>query len=90
MELATAQKWLQKSSQRVEPQCHYYERCGGCQGQHIPVEMQRKAKEKALFSRLSKLQAEPIQLMPMICGEQWGLSSSCTIKFTVECEKQNR
>ena len=33
--------------------------------------MQRKAKEKALFSRLSKLQAEPIQLMPMICGEQW-------------------
>ncbi|MFC2363620.1 MAG: TRAM domain-containing protein, partial [Haemophilus parainfluenzae] len=69
--LAIAQKWLQKSSQRVEPQCSYYKRCGGCQGQHIPVEMQRKAKEKALFSRLSKLQAEPIQLMPMICGEQW-------------------
>ncbi len=70
--LAAAQKWIQKSSQRVEPQCRYYGRCGGCQGQHIPVEMQRKAKEKALFSRLSKLQAEPIQLMPMICGEQWG------------------
>ncbi len=70
--LATAQKWLQKSNQRVEPQCRYYGRCGGCQGQHIPVEMQRKAKEKALFSRLSKLQAEPIQLMPMIYGEQWG------------------
>ena len=69
--LATTQKWLQESSQRVEPQCRYYGRCGGCQGQHIPVEMQRKAKEKALFSRLSKLQAEPIQLMPMICGEQW-------------------
>ena len=32
--LAIAQKWLQKSSQRVEPQCSYYERCGGCQGQH--------------------------------------------------------
>ena len=59
--LATAQKWLQKSNQRVEPQCSYYGRCGGCQGQHIPVETQRKAKEKALFSRLSKLQAEPIQ-----------------------------
>ena len=70
--LATAQKWLQESNQRVEPQCRYYGRCGGCQGQHIPVEMQRKAKEKALFSRLSKLQAEPIQLMPMIYGEQWG------------------
>ena len=69
--LATAQKWLQESNQRVEPQCRYYGRCGGCQGQHIPVEMQRKAKENALFSRLSKLQAEPIQLMPMICGEQW-------------------
>ena len=69
--LASAQKWLQKSNQRVEPQCGYYGRCGGCQGQHIPVEMQRKAKEKALFSRLSKLQADPIQLMHMICGKQW-------------------
>ena len=54
--LANAQKWLQESNQRVEPQCRYYGHCGGCQGQHIPVEMQRKAKEKALFSRLSKLQ----------------------------------
>ena len=83
--LATAQKWLQESNQRVEPQCRYYGRCGGCQGQHIPVEMQRKAKEKALFSRLSKLQAEPIQLNANDLWRTMGLSPSRTIKFTVEC-----
>ena len=46
-------------------------RCGGCQGQHIPIEMQRKAKESALFKRLSKLQSEPISFQPMICGDAW-------------------
>ena len=49
-----------------------------------PVEMQRKAKENP-FSRLSKLQAEPIQLMPMICGEQWGYRRRVRLSFTVEC-----
>ena len=46
-------------------------RCGGCQGQHIPIEMQRKAKQSALFKRLRKLQSEPISFQPMICGDAW-------------------
>ena len=70
--LAVAQKWLQKNTQRLTPACGYYKYCGGCQGQHIPLEMQCQAKQNALFSRLSKLQREPIELMPMISGAQWG------------------
>lgn len=69
---AVAKKWLTKSPERVAPQCAYYGRCGGCQGQHIPIEMQREAKQRALFKRLSKLQNEPINFQPMICGEPWG------------------
>ncbi|MFZ7136513.1 23S rRNA (uracil(1939)-C(5))-methyltransferase RlmD [Avibacterium avium] len=66
-----AKKWLQTSPQRLLPACEYYEKCGGCQTQHIPLEMQREAKERALFQRLAKLQAEPITLMPRIVGSQW-------------------
>ncbi|OOF47092.1 23S rRNA (uracil(1939)-C(5))-methyltransferase RlmD [Rodentibacter trehalosifermentans] len=68
---AVAGKWLEKSPNRVLPQCAYYERCGGCQAQHIPIEMQREAKQAALFKRLAKLQQEPIDFQPMICGEPW-------------------
>ena len=49
----------------LSPQCCYYGRCGGCQGQHIPVEMQRKAKEKSSFSRLSKTARRAYSIMPM-------------------------
>ncbi len=69
---AVAKKWFSKSEQRVEPRCVYYGRCGGCQGQHIPIQMQREAKQTALFKRLSKLQTEPIAFSPMIFGESWG------------------
>ena len=36
--LAIAQKWLQKSSQRVEPQCSYYERCGRSEERRVGKE----------------------------------------------------
>ncbi|TCP93376.1 23S rRNA m(5)U-1939 methyltransferase [Cricetibacter osteomyelitidis] len=65
------QKLLQRSAERVYPQCEYYTRCGGCQSQHIPLAIQREAKQAALFRRLQKLQPQGIEFMPMICGEQW-------------------
>ncbi|OOF42294.1 23S rRNA methyltransferase [Rodentibacter rarus] len=68
---AMAKKWLEKSPHRVLPPCSYYECCGGCQAQHIPIEMQRDAKQSALFKRLAKLQQEPIDFQPMICSEPW-------------------
>ncbi|MGY6088803.1 23S rRNA (uracil(1939)-C(5))-methyltransferase RlmD [Avibacterium paragallinarum] len=68
---AIVKEWLKTSPKRENPACIYYEKCGGCQTQHIPLDMQRDTKERALFQRLSKLQADPIALMPRIVGEQW-------------------
>ena len=68
---AIVKKWRVKSPERLAPKCAHFMRCGGCQGQHIPIEMQRKAKESALFKRLSKLQSAPISFQPMICGDAW-------------------
>ncbi|MFD1806954.1 23S rRNA (uracil(1939)-C(5))-methyltransferase RlmD [Pasteurella oralis] len=63
-------KFLQTSPKRQQPKCPYYSKCGGCQSQHIPLELQRDAKQKALFQRLTKLQPHTV-LMPMLAGEQW-------------------
>ncbi|HDR1022484.1 TPA: 23S rRNA (uracil(1939)-C(5))-methyltransferase RlmD [Pasteurella multocida] len=65
-----ARKILKPSPERQQPQCEYYQQCGGCQTQHISVNLQRAAKQKALLQRLSKLQPD-LQLMPMLTGEEW-------------------
>lgn len=66
-----AEKILQPSAQRQQPKCEYYQQCGGCQSQHIAIEMQRESKQKALFERLQKLQPQAIEFMPMLAGEPW-------------------
>lgn len=65
---AKAVKILQKSANRQTPFCPVYAQCGGCQMQHIPLEMQRQAKQKALFKRLQKLQLQAIDFQAMITG----------------------
>ncbi len=52
---------LQPSSQRVEPSCPYFERCGGCQYQHIRYEHQLEIKAgilKETLRRTAKLELE--------------------------------
>ncbi|WP_150539962.1 23S rRNA (uracil(1939)-C(5))-methyltransferase RlmD [Actinobacillus vicugnae] len=65
---AKAAKILKKSSERQLPSCALYGKCGGCQMQHIPLTLQREAKQQALFQRLQKLQAKLIDFQPMIIG----------------------
>ncbi|MCK3654729.1 23S rRNA methyltransferase [Pasteurellaceae bacterium Macca] len=66
---ATGVKILQPSAQRTSPFCPIYSQCGGCQGQHIALSLQREAKQNALFRRLQGLQKTPIDFQPMIVGE---------------------
>lgn len=66
---AQALKIVQKSANRQTPFCPVYHECGGCQMQHIPLDLQRETKQKALFQRLQKLQAKPIAFQPMIVSQ---------------------
>lgn len=68
---AVTQKILQRSAQRIEPKCGYYAECGGCQMQHIPLDLQRQVKQQALQQRLSRLQPQ-IAFQPMLQAEEWG------------------
>lgn len=52
---------LQPSSQRVEPPCPYFGRCGGCQYQHIRYEHQLEIKAailKETLRRIAKVEME--------------------------------
>ena len=42
-------KILKQSEQRVTPPCIYYEKCGGCQLQHMSYESQLKMKNNKLL-----------------------------------------
>ena len=46
------------SPERVEPECHYFAQCGGCQYQHIAYAAQLRFKHKQiadLFERVGKI-----------------------------------
>lgn len=71
---AEINEWEKKSPDRQEPPCPVYERCGGCQLQHMTYAAQLQAKEELLreaFRRYAKI--EDLPLRP-IAGmkEPWG------------------
>lgn len=51
---AVADKILLAAPERVAPPCGYYDRCGGCQFQHLAPEHQLQAKQAALLDQLQR------------------------------------
>ncbi|QIM63595.1 23S rRNA methyltransferase [Pasteurellaceae bacterium Orientalotternb1] len=81
---AQAVRFKQKSANRQTPSCSIYADCGGCQMQHISLEMQRTAKQNALFQRLQRLQGKPIDFHPMIVGSATGYRRRAKLHIGVE------
>lgn len=79
-----AVKIRQKSASRRTPSCELYGKCGGCQMQHISLELQREAKQHALFHRLQKLQAEEIHFQPMIVGKDKGYRRRAKLSIAIQ------
>ncbi len=51
---ASVIQYQRKSPQRITPQCSHYQRCGGCEMQHIPEQLQHDVKAQALANLLKK------------------------------------
>ena len=51
---ARMERVIAPSSDRVEPGCQYFMRCGGCQYQHVSYSRQLKAKEAILVETLKR------------------------------------
>lgn len=53
-------KYHNLSKDRVKPQCEYYQKCGGCELQHISPHLQQQAKYDALIKLLQKETGQPL------------------------------
>lgn len=60
------------SSQRIEPRCEAYGRCGGCSLQHMSITEQRTVKEQTLRDNLERIaKAEPDRWLDALAGAEW-------------------
>lgn len=65
-------KVLAESTQRVIPKCQHYSRCGGCQQQHISIELQQQSKAQNFCRLLERISGQSIELDTIISGAPWG------------------
>ncbi|MFK7893240.1 MAG: TRAM domain-containing protein, partial [Granulosicoccus sp.] len=69
--LAEVVEMLEPAAERVDARCSYFERCGGCDWQHVPYELQLQAKAQQLqdtLERIGKFTELPLQ--PIIASDQ--------------------
>ena len=74
--------WVERSSERAEPPCPVFERCGGCQYQHIPYQRQCEFKQEILretLRRIGGLQWDGD--IPVISAEPWGYRNRSQLRF---------
>jgi 23S rRNA (uracil1939-C5)-methyltransferase len=63
---------LSASPQRVEPECPWFEQCGGCALQHLEHDAQLDFKHKRLVDNLLRIgEVEPEQWLPALVAEPW-------------------
>ncbi|MCD8542195.1 MAG: 23S rRNA (uracil(1939)-C(5))-methyltransferase RlmD [Gammaproteobacteria bacterium] len=61
------------STERVLPKCAHYHVCGGCQLQHMTMDLQLEYKQKVLLEQLQHFgQVQPKQILPPLSGESYG------------------
>jgi 23S rRNA (uracil1939-C5)-methyltransferase len=79
---ATVTKVIEPSLDRVEPQCRYYGRCGGCQLQHVSYEGQVRIKEHVLSDSIRRIAKLDIELSPPLTGGPFGYRSRGKFKVS--------
>lgn len=63
---------LTPSPERSVPLCEFYQECGGCQLQHMPIDMQRDIKQRSVQDLLQKVaKIAPPELVTCLAGEPW-------------------
>jgi len=64
---------LQPSSDRVDPRCRHFGRCGGCALQHLDPAAQILAKQRVLMENFERIgHVQPESVLPPLVAEPWG------------------
>jgi 23S rRNA (uracil1939-C5)-methyltransferase len=79
---ARSMQVIEPSPQRVEPQCEYFGRCGGCQYQHAGYAYQVQQKAAILRETLQRLGGIGFENeIPLIAGEPWRYRNRIQLHF---------
>lgn len=62
-------KIIRKSENRINPPCKYFEKCGGCDLQHMTYDLQNKTKLDIVKDTLKKYANIDIQIDELVCGK---------------------
>jgi 23S rRNA (uracil1939-C5)-methyltransferase len=72
-EVATLDKVVRPTAQRVTPRCRHFGICGGCSLQHLDPRAQVAVKQRVLEDSLWHIgRVRPERLLPVIYGPAWG------------------
>ena len=77
---------LEASPQRIVPRCKHFGICGGCHYQHLPYEVQLKAKTEILrdqLLRIGKIENPPVQNM-VASPSPWNYRNHVQLHLTEE------
>ncbi|ASK26934.1 23S rRNA (uracil(1939)-C(5))-methyltransferase RlmD [Neisseria chenwenguii] len=80
---------LRASGERVEPECRYFDTCGGCALQHIAPQSQVAFKQRIVEEQLARIgKVVPQRVLPPIYGAAWHYRSRA--RLSVEVDKAGR
>lgn len=86
---AKATQIIERSSDRVQPQCPHYGICGGCSLQHAHTDMQLRHKEKVLLEQLHQIAGlQPKRLLPPLQGNAWAYRRRARLGVKYVTKKQ--
>lgn len=72
---------IQASPDRIEPQCPYFTRCGGCHYQHMPYEKQLAAKKAILEETVARLGKLTPPGIATVFAEPWAYRNRVQFHF---------
>jgi 23S rRNA (uracil1939-C5)-methyltransferase len=71
---------IESSPDRIEPQCEYYAKCGGCQLQHAKADVQLDIKQAAVFEQLERwASAKPKKILDPILSPAYSYRRSARL-----------
>ncbi|WP_253353463.1 23S rRNA (uracil(1939)-C(5))-methyltransferase RlmD [Neisseria perflava] len=74
----------QASSERIRPECRYFETCGGCVLQHVRPQAQVAFKQRIMEEQLERIgKVKPSQILPPIYGMPWHYRDRARLSVSV-------
>lgn len=67
----TEYKLISAGESRREASCPVYDKCGGCQWQHINYDEQLKQKQQLVTEQLRRFIDESVEVLPILSGPEW-------------------